>query len=73
MKTGRKRLLKNETGLHVHVRITNNVNTIKNHINTIKNQNKHKDNVKFGLWINEQCVKDIVSMIHEWKYNSFDH
>ena len=45
LKVGCKRLLKNEIGLHIHVRSTNNISTMKifleNHINTIKSKNKH--------------------------------
>ena len=75
-KAGWKRLLKNETDLYIHVRNTNNISTVKifleNHINAIKSKNKHKDNVKSRLQINEQCVQDIVTLIDEWKCNPFD-
>ena len=53
LKAGWKRLLKNEIGLHIYVRNTNNISTMKhfleNHINAIRSKNKHKDNVKSRL------------------------
>ena len=71
-----KRLLKNEIDLHIHVRNTNNITTVKhfleNYINAIKSKNKRKDNVKSRLWIDEQCVQNIVSLVDEWKCNQSD-
>ena len=59
-----KRLLKNGIGLHIHVRNTNNISTVKNflenHINAIKSKNKHKESMKSRLRIDEQCVQYIV-------------
>ena len=67
-----KRLLKNETGLHVQ----NNRSTVKhileNHINIIKSKLKQKGNVKSRLRIYKPCVQDILSLVDEWKCNSFD-
>ena len=69
LKAGWKRLLKNEIGLHIHVRNTNNISIVKhfleNHINPIKSKNKHKDNVKSCLQIDEQYVEDIVTLVNE--------
>ena len=45
---------------------------LENHVNVIKSKNKHKDNVKSRLQIDEQCVQDIVTLVDEWKYNPFD-
>ena len=45
---------------------------LENHVNAIKSKNKHKDNVKSRLQIDEQCVQDIVTLVDEWKYNPFD-
>ena len=76
MKAWWNRLLKNEIGLHIHVRNTNNITTVKhfleNYINAIKSKNKRKDNAKSRLWIDEQCVRDIVSPVYEWKCNPSD-
>ena len=76
LKAGWKRLLKNEIGLHIYVRNTNNISTTKhfleNHINAIRSKKKHKDNVKSRLQIDEQCVQDIVTLVGEWKCNPFD-
>ena len=76
LKAGWKRLLKNKIGLHIYVRNTNNISTMKyfleNHINAIRSKNKHKDNVKSRLQIDEQCVQDIVTLVGEWKCNPFD-
>ena len=76
LKAGWKRLLKNEIGLHIHVRNTKNISTVKifleNHITTIKSKNKHKDNVKSRRQIDEQCVQYIVTLVDEWKCNPFD-
>ena len=77
LKAGWKRLLKNEIDLHIHVRNTNSISTVKhfleNHINAIKSKKKqHKDNVKSCLQIDEQCVQDIATLVDEWKCNPFD-
>ena len=57
LKEGWKNLLKNEIGLHIHGRNTNNISTVKhflgNHINAIKSKNKREDNVKSCLQIDE--------------------
>ena len=64
-----KRLVKNEIGLHIHVRHTTNIRTVKhffeNQINTIKSKQKCKDNVKSHLQIDEQCIQNIESLIDE--------
>ena len=66
LKTGWKRLLKNEIGLHIYMKNTNNISTVKhflkNDINVVKSKNNYKDNVKSHLRIDEQCVQDIVSL-----------
>ena len=71
-----KRLLNNEIGLHIFVKNINNISTVKhfleNHVHAIKSKHKHKHNVKLHLWIDEQCVQDIVSLVDEWKCNPFD-
>ena len=76
MKAGWKRLLKNEIGLHIHVKNTNNISTVRhfleNHINAIKSKNIHRENSKSRLRIDEQCVQDIISVITEWDCNPFD-
>ena len=60
MKAGLKRLLKNEIGLDVHVKNTNNINTVRhfleNKLSAIKGRNNHKDNVKSRLSIDEQDI-----------------
>ena len=60
LEIGRKRLLKNQIGLHICVRKTNNISTVKhfleNDIDVIKSKNKYKDNVKSHLRIDVQCV-----------------
>ena len=62
-----KKLLMNEIGLHIHVKNTDNVNSVKFflevHINVIKSKNKHNDNVKSCLQIDKQCFQDTVSLV----------
>ena len=77
LKTGWKRLLKNEIGFHIDVSNTNiSISTVKyfleNQTNTIKSKNKHKDNVKSRLQIDEQGVQEIATLVDEWKCNPFD-
>ena len=45
---------------------------MENHINVIKSKNKHKDNKKSRLQIDEQYLQDIVPLLDEWKCNPFD-
>ena len=35
-------------------------------------KHKRKDNAKYRLRIDEQCVHDFVWLADEWKYNPFD-
>ena len=76
MKAGWKRLLKNEIRLHVHVKNANNISTIRhfleNHLSAMKGRNNHKENVKSRLRIDEQCVRDIMSLVDEWGSDPFD-
>ena len=63
--------------IHIHMRNTNHISTGKqflgNHINAFKSSKiKHKDNVKFRLQIDEQCIQDIVTLVDIWKCNPFD-
>ena len=45
---------------------------VENHVNAIKSKHKSTDNVQSRLRIDEQCVKDIVSLFDEWKCSPFD-
>ena len=76
LKAGWKRLLKNEIGIHLHMKNTNNINAgkhfLENYKNAIKSKNKHKDNVKSRLQIDEQCIQGIVTLVDVWKCNPFD-
>ena len=67
MKAGWKRLLKNEIGLHVHVKNANNISTVRhfleNQLDSIRAKSTHKENVKSRLRIDEQCVQDVISLI----------
>ena len=69
MKAGWKRLLKNEIGLHIRMKNANISSTVQqfleNQINAIKNRNKHRENGKSRLQIDEQCVQE-TSLIGEW-------
>ena len=64
MKAGRKRLLKNEVDLYVHVKNYNNISTVRhflqNHLEALRNKKKYKENVKSRLRIDGQCVQDIL-------------
>ena len=76
MKAGWKRLLKNEIGLHVHVKNANNINTVRhflqNQLDYIRAKSTHKENVKSRLRIDEQCVQDVISLISMWECDPFD-
>ena len=38
----------------------------------MKGRNNHKENVKSRLRIDEQCVRDIMSLVDEWGSDPFD-
>ena len=76
LKSGWKRLLKNEKGLCMHVKNTNNVNalrhTLNNFLSELTSSYKHKENVKSRLRADETAVQAITSIFTEWQCDPFD-
>ena len=46
--------------------------SLENQKDSIKSKNKHKENVKSRLRIDEQCVQDIMALVSEWECDPFD-
>ena len=45
---------------------------LENQINGVQSKQKRKDNAKSRLRIDEQWGQDLVSLVDEWKCNTFD-
>ena len=75
LKSGWKRLLKNEKALLVHVKNCNKVNAVRNYITNLISERKpktyHKENTSSRLRQDEQGVQDLQAVINEWHCNPF--
>ena len=76
LKSGWKKILKNEKGLFVHTKNANNVNAVRNalrhFLSEVKGRHVHKENVKSRLKADEQAVQDMLALFKEWQCNPFD-
>ena len=62
-----KRLLRNEVSVLINIRNINNISTVKHFLEnlfiSIESICKCKDNMKYFVWIDEQCIQEIVSLV----------